>query len=179
MVKLVNILLMLLIFLSASFIHAQEIVNSLYYAKLGSAYPPGDSSNILPSFGLGARFQRGHYGWDLSLNLASAVFINYASLKGMFLFYPQTETKYPLYLGFGSGIGYHLSSVPMGQPFGSRSSEYGNVTLEGILGYEFRHASHFKTFIQLELSQPAFGFGGHQHRYSYRPGIAFTAGFGF
>lgn len=157
----------------------EEKRSSLYYIKLGITHPPGDSSGILPSFGLGARFQKDCYGFDLSANLGSIVFINYASLKGLFLFYPQPEKKHQLYCGIGPGIGYHLSFVPIGQPFGSTSNECGNMTLEGVLGYEFRHARHFKTFIQLELSQPTFGFGGHGPHTSYKPGVALTGGIGF
>lgn len=166
--------------LTLSILHAsQEKRSSLYYVKLGVAHPPGNSSGILPNFGIGARFQRDDYGFDLSLNLSSIVFTNYASLKGMFLLYPYPEKKHQLYFGLGPGIGYHLRSVPMGAPFGSASSEWGNMTLEGVLGCEFRHTHHFKTFIQLELSQPVFGFGGHGHHCGYKPGVALIGGFGF
>lgn len=180
MFNLKKLLLFLLLISSVLYADAdQEKRSSLYYVKLGAIHPPGDSSGILPSFGLGARFQRDYYGFDLSVNLGSVVFVNYASLKGVFLFYPRPEKKHQLYYGFGPGIGYHLTSVPLGGPFGSASSECGNMALEGILGYEFRHSDHFKTFIQLELSQPIFGFGGHGHRCGYKPGVALIGGFGF
>jgi hypothetical protein len=152
---------------------------SLYYIKIGLTKVPGDSSAILPSFGLGARFQRDYCGFDLSANIGSIVFNNYVSLKGIFLFYPQPQKKHQLYFGIGPGIGYHLNSIPLGDSFGSASDERGNVTIEGVLGYEFRHAPHFKTFIQIELSQPVFGFYGQGRHCSYKPGIAFTGGIGF
>lgn len=175
-----NLKKLFLFFLLFSFVlHAeQENRSSLYYLKLGATYPPGDSSGILPTFGLGTRFQRDYYGFDLSANLASIVFINYASLKGIFLFYPQPEKRSQLYFGFGPGIGHHLTSVPMGGPFGGATTEYGKATLEGVLGYEFRHTQHFKTFIQIELSQPIFGFSRHYHC-GYKPGVCLTGGFGF
>lgn len=177
-----NIIKVLIILSLVSFVslglHAEEKRSSLYYLKLGVIHPPGDSTGILPSFGLGARFQRGYYGFDLSANLGTAIFINYASLKGLFLFYPRPEKKHQLYCGIGPGIGYHLSSVPLGQPFGAATSKCGHVTLEACLGYEFRHTDHFKTFIQLELSQPIVGFGGHGSR-SYKPGVAVVGGIGF
>lgn len=172
--------LLLFFLLISSVLHAdQENESSLYYVKLGATHPPGDSSGILPSIGLGVRFQRDYYGFDLSANLGSIFFVNDASLKGIFLFYPRSEKRHQLYFGVGPGVGYHLTSVPMGAPFGGATTEYGNVTLEGVIGYEFRHARHFKTFIQLELSQPAFGFGGHKHHCSYKPGVALIGGFGF
>lgn len=166
--------------LISSALHAeQEKRSSLTYVKLGATHPPGNSSDILPDFGLGARFQRGYCGFDLSANLGSVVFVNYASLKGVFLFYPQPEKRHPFYFGMGPGVGYQFKSVPMGGPFGSATTEYGNITIEGALGYEFRHARHFKTFIQLELSQPTFDFGRHKHYGSYYPGLSLTGGFGF
>lgn len=172
--------LFLLFLLISSILHAdQEKRSSLYYVKLGATHPAGDSSGILPNFGLGARFQRDYYGFDLSVNLGSVVFINYASLKGIFLFYPRPGKRHQLYFGLGPGIGYHLTSVPVGGPFGSATTKCGNVTLEGVLGYEFRHAHHFKTFIQLELSEPTFGFGRHRHHCGYKPGIAIIGGLGF
>lgn len=164
--------------LSSSILHADlEKKSSLYYVKLGAVHP--GSSDILPNFGLGARFQRGYYGLDLSANLGSVVFTNYASLKGVFLFLPRPEKRHQLYFGIGSGVGYHLTSVPMGGPFGSATTEYGTIPLEGILGYEFRHARRFKTFIQIELSQPTFVFGGHPYHSCYKPGVALNGGVGF
>lgn len=164
----------------ASFLPAhQEKRSSLYYVKLGVAHPCGDSSDFLPSCGIGARFQKDYYGFDLSANISSMLFINDASLRGMFLFYPQPEKKHQFYLGVGPGISYRLIGVPMGAPFGGASRKRWNVTLEGALGYEFRHTPYFKTFIQLELTQPVFGFGGRGHRCSYAPGFALTGGIGF
>src|SRR5581483_6211429 len=105
--------LLLFFFLISSVLHAdQEKRSSLYYVKLGATHPPGDSSGILPSIGLGVRFQRDYYGFDLSANLGSIVFVNYASLKGIFLFYPRPEKRHQLYFGVGPGVGYHLTSVP-------------------------------------------------------------------
>lgn len=180
MFKSKNLLIILLIVLwIPSFLPAnQEKRSSLYYIKLGVAHPCGDSSYFLPSLGLGARFQKGYYGFDLSASHSTLVFMNYASLKGMFLFYPQPEKKHQLYLGVGPGIGCHFGGVPMGAPFGGASSKRWTLNLEGVLGYEFRHTAHFKTFIQLELTQPVFGFG-EGHRGSYKPGFALMGGIGF
>ena len=173
---------LILLLITSSFLPilgaSEEKKSSLYYAKLGATYPPGDSI-VLPTFGIGARFQRDHYGLDLSANLGSILLINYASLKGTFLFYPQPEKKNQLYFGVGPGVGYYLDSIPMGHPHGSTSGEWGIVTVEGVFGYEFRHTDHFKTFVQLELSQPTFGFAEQRHHSDYRPGFALTAGFGF
>jgi hypothetical protein len=178
MFKIINIFLFF--FLISSVLHANpEKKSSLYYMKLGAVYPPGGSSDILPNFGLGARFQRGYYGFDLSTDLGSLVFANYASLKGVFLLYPRPEKRHQHYFGIGPGLGYHLTSVPMGGPFGNGTTEYGNITLEGFVGYEFRHARHFKTFIQLEISQPTFIFGRHTYHSSYKPGVALIGSFGF
>lgn len=172
--------LFIFFFLTSSFLHAnQEKRSALYYVKLGAAHPPGTSSAILPSFGLGARFQKDSYGFDLSTNINSLIFINYTSLKGVFLFYPRPEKRHQLYFGMGPGLGYHLISVPMGGHYGSATTKYGDITLEGLVGYEFRHANHIKTFIQLELSQPSYVFGRPKLHNRYKPGIALTGGLGF
>ncbi len=168
--------LLLFISLISSGLHADpEKKSSLYYVKLGVAH----SSSGLANFGFGARFQRDYCGFDLSANLSTLVFINEASLKGIFLYYPQPEKRHQLYFGIGPGVGYHSASVPMGGPYGSATTEYGNITLEGVIGYEFRHSQHFKTFIQLELSQPIFIFGKHTYHSRYKPGAALMGGVGF
>lgn len=151
--------------------------SSMYYLKVGATNPPGDS-DVLPTLGIGARFQKDKYGFDLSANIGSLIFVNYASLKGIGLFYPNPEKQNQLYLGFGPGIGYFESSVPMGGPFGSASSHCGFLSVDGLVGYEFRHAPRFKTFVQLEISQPIFSFK-NQRRSTYKPGFALTAGIGF
>lgn len=117
-----------------------------------SALNIAGDSEVLPTIGLGARFQKNKHGFDISANFSSLIFTNYASLKGLFLFYPYPEKKNQFYLGVGPGIGYHLNFVPMGSPYGTASDSRGSVTLEGVLGYEFRHSKHLKTFIQLEIS---------------------------
>lgn len=152
--------------------------SSLYYLKLGAAYS-SDDSGVLPHFGLGARFQKDQYGFDLSANLNSMIFMNHISLKGLFLFYPYPKNKNQFYFGVGPGIGYRFSSVPMGQPYGCASDKQGYVAIEGIVGYEFRHSRHFKTFVQLEMTQPFFGFGGKKYHRNNKPGFAISAGMGF
>src|SRR5215207_8992178 len=87
------------IFFLTSFLSAEEKKPSLYYMKLGVICPPGDSDLLLPNLGLGARFKYNCYGIDLSANLGSMLFINYASLKGLILLYPHPEKKHPFYVG--------------------------------------------------------------------------------
>lgn len=157
----------------------EEERSSLYYLKLGVIYPPNGASSVLPSFGVGARFQRGSRGFDISANLSSLLFMNYASLKGIYLFYPHPEKKHQLYYGIGPGIGYHVNVFPMGGPFRTANAEHGNLTAEGVLGYEFRHTPSFKTFIQLEFSQPIAVFHQHGCRYRYQPGVTLCGGIGF
>lgn len=172
--------LFIFFFLTSSILHAnQEKGSSLCYIKLGAAHPPGTSSAVLPSFGLGTRLQKDYYGFDLSANINSLIFVNYASLKGAFLFYPQPGKSHQFYFGMGPGLGYHLTSVPMGGPYGSATTDYGNITVEGLVGYEFRHSNHLKTFIQLELSQPSYVWGRPKPHNGYKPGVALTGGLGF
>src|SRR5260221_10895877 len=156
----------------------QKQNNDLYYMKFGIVDPPVGSSGVLPAIGLGARFQRGEYGYDLSANLGSILFINYVSLKGMFLFYPQPEKTNQLYFGFGPGIGHYSSTFPM-MHYGNGARDRGVLTLEAVLGYEFRHSPNFATFVQLELTQPTFGLGGNSPHFGNKPGVALSVGVGF
>ncbi len=150
----------------------------LYYFKLGGTSIPGDSRTILPlpTVGLGIRFQKDSHGFDLSATLGSLLFFNYFSLKGLFLFYPQSEKTQRFYLGCGPGIGYCLSACSMGSPRVNASTEYGLLNFEGVLGYEFKCSRHFKTFVQFEISQPLLHIDGHSH---YTPGVGFSVGMCF
>lgn len=157
------LLLFLPVFLHSSSLQADLNRNSqMCYVKVGAGY--FTKGIYLPNFGLGVRFQREEHGCDLSFSFGSLVFENYASLKGMYLFYPKLQDKNQLYLGFGSGVGYYLSSVPMGMPYGSVTKSYASLNLEAVLGYEFNVNCYFKPFIQLELSQPIFNFSRSKYR---------------
>jgi hypothetical protein len=173
-----KILILIFSFLVISIvdIKSEEITrSSLYYIKFGVCDPPSDRPMILPNFGVGARFQRDYYGLDLSINTSSIVLINYASIKGLFLYYPYPEKKNQFYIGVGPGVGYHLSAGLWGS-----SSTKTSGSLEALIGYEFRHAEYFKTFVQLEFSQPFCSFSSsHYSSNKYNPGIAFTLGMGF
>ena len=163
---------------SLSFLDAEEENrSSLYYMKLGAVFPPGDSAYVLPVYGIGTRFQRSYYGIDLSANVATTGSINYLSLKGLFLFYPHPEKKNQFYLGIGPGIGYYTTAGLI-DPYASRSHECTMATLEGVIGYELRHSQRFKTFVQLEPSQPVFQLTD-DHPCRYKPGVALTFGIGF
>lgn len=172
-------LLILMMTASAAMLHAEpEKKSATYYAKFDAARPPSQGYGFLPSMGLGARFQKEHQGLDLSANLTTIGLLNYASVKGMWLFYPYPEKNNQLYLGAGPGVGYHLNVLPLGSPYGAVSDECGLVNVEGVVGYEFRHSRHLKTFVQVEPSFPVFRF--HQDgKYGNKPGVALTAGVGF
>lgn len=150
--------------------------SSSYYFKLGATYPP-KNSGLLPTVGLGIRVQKDYCGLDLSANLGTLVFVNYASLKSLCLFYPYPASRDQIYFGVGPGIGYQLNSIPKGIALHMASCRRGFLTVEGLIGYEFRHSDYYKTFMQIELFQPIISLNKH-HRH-YKPGIAFTAGIGF
>lgn len=171
-------LIVMFLLIVATICNAIENRSSLIYFKLGGIYPPQETKVVLPNFGIGARYQKGHYGFDVSLNLGSLVFVSCASVKGMVLFYPYPEKLHQFYYGIGPGLGYQERGIPMGLPFGGAGYAWWNVNIEGVLGYEFRHSAHFKTFIQLEVSQPVYQFGG-KYRGSYMPGVAIMGGIGF
>lgn len=183
MSKTKKILICILCISSFASLHADiEKTSSLFYAKLDASRPPGESI-ILPSLGLGARFQWDYIGWDLSANFASKRSIDYTSLKGLILFYPAPWKIHQFYLGIGQGVRFYeyvgLIEAYRIFPHGIFANDATIINLEGVLGYEFRHKRHLKTFIQLEPSQPLSISQGVKCNYGYSPGVALTAGVGF
>lgn len=152
----------------------------LYYLKLGAVTIPGNVGIALPTLGVGARFQKGYYGLDLSANLGSMFAMsNYISLKSIFLLYPQPIKQHQLYMGCGPGLGFCSHAILMGGPLvGGGSMENSSFNLEGVLGYEFRHPPHYKTFIQFEISQPVIYIKNRAYQ-NYIPGIGLSVCVGF
>lgn len=160
----------------------EEKSSTLFYVKLGMMHPfdiSTRSNDVLPIFGVGARLQKGNIGFDASANLATIALVNYASLKGVFLVYPLPEKRNQLYFGVGPGIGEVTDVFP--SLFGEEeTNELGMLTVEGVVGYEFRHTPCFKTFIQLELTQPVVRFSyRNDGRDYFKTAIALTVGAGF
>ena len=121
---------------------------------------------LLPTVGLGARFQQGHFGCDLSASLGSVIVINELKGKALCLWYPYPESKHRFYCGVGPGVSYALDL------FNTRSF----ITAEGLIGFEFKHARFFKTFLQLELSQPVHRLSAGRH---FPASAALSFGLGF
>lgn len=176
-------LLSLVVLLLGTRLHADDACecenqSSLYYMKFGAQLVPGERTIVLPTLGLGARYQWDRHGCDFSVNGSSLIFFNYFSFKALYLYYPMPERKNQLYFGVGPSIGYYAGGIP--GPGDCRGcGEYGCVNLEGLVGYEFRHSRHFKTFVQLELTQPAIYTHSTRKHGHYAPGVAITGGLGF
>lgn len=174
--------LLIITLLASDKIVANEYVKvrPLYYLKLGATQVPGEREEILPTLGIGARFQKEYYGVDVSANLSSMLFLsNYVSLKGMFLYYPQPHRRDQLYFGVGPGIGYRsVAILGCGPMVRGGSFEHGLLNLEGVVGYEFRYHHHFKPFIQLEISQPVC-YLKDKLRHNFTPGLTVLLGIGF
>ena len=173
------IIIFLFVFCIFPTLHANDKkTSSLAYMKLGVAKPPGRFNVLLPSVGVGARFQNGYYGADLSVNLTTLVLYNYASAKGLFLYYPLPYNQHQLYFGLGPGVGCEEMPRPnCGGHIGTRATKV--LNLEGLVGYEFRHARFFKTFVQIELSQPVHVMNGYQNKNNYIPCVGLSFGIGF
>jgi hypothetical protein len=64
MIKIKALILFFVVF--SSYLCAEEQKqSSLHYFKVGGVLPPNYSSVPMPNIGLGARYQKGHYGVDL------------------------------------------------------------------------------------------------------------------
>lgn len=141
-----------------------------YYVKMGAAYPP------LPTFGIGARFQHGQNGFDLSANIDSLLIFNYGEIKGLYLYYPYPEEDHPVYMGIGLGVAYRINLFNDKGLYGYSG---GTIPIHFVFGREFRKNHHLKTFVQLEVSQPVIHFDRLNGNHSYAPRVAAVFGLGF
>ena len=79
---------------------------------------------FIPSFGVGARYQKGHSGFDLSLDYHTLLIANGISAKGSYMYYfPHEDFDRQFYMGTGVGGvvylgGDHYASRRMGMGFG-------------------------------------------------------------
>lgn len=165
------VILVIVLIASVTSIFANDAnTSSMFYFKGGASLPPCQVSKRhvpVPAVGLGYRWQKGNTGFDLSLSAGSLFVINYASVKGLFLFYPNPERS-RFYFGVGPGYVHNVSI----------DNSNRCLSLEGVIGYEFASSYRCKPFIQLEITQPVVTF---KSRFSSKktPGVTVMFGIGF
>lgn len=169
MKKIITLIILLIVCVTTVFAN-EASSSSMVYFKGGASLPPCQVSKRhvpVPSVGLGYRWQKGRTGFDLSLNAGSLFVVNYASVKGLFLFYPNPQES-RFYFGVGPGYVHNVSI----------DNSNRCLSLEGVIGYEFASSCRCKPFIQLEITQPVVTF---KSRFSSKktPGVALMFGIGF
>ena len=144
--------------------------NSFNYVRVGPGAFPGYAIPVYPTLGFGRRVQYNNHGYDISIDVHSALVLNFISLKGeyMFFFPKSTLSNHQYYLG--SGINY------MSFFFLLPSS----LSLEVTPGIQYKRKSGRYNFIQLDISHPIYNrFATAYKRKKYVPGIGLSFGFGF
>jgi len=141
-----------------NFLEINESVSPiLFYSKIGGGLMPGGAPCV--SLGIGGRYRHGHHGIDFSVNGHgfTLIFMNAYSIstKAQYLYYPKPHSNYALYLGGGVGYTsmYDDAFVPINGGVGtSHTTQF--LTLDGVVGCEFRRDKKIKPILQLELSMP-------------------------
>lgn len=145
--------------------------NSFNYFRVGPGAIPGYAIPLYPTLGFGRRVQNNNHGYDISIDVHSALLINWISLKGeyMFFFPKATQSNHQYYLG--SGINYESFF------FFPPSS----ISLEVTPGIQYKRKSGRYNFIQLDISNPIYNPLSAEY-YALKknvPGIGLSFGFGF
>ncbi len=142
-------------------IRSDEMPNSFH------PYMKGGAFIILPTAGMGLRYQKGHHGCDLSGSYTLAPFAGpLKNLKVLYLYYPFSSKH--LYCGVGMGGAWWKGEF-------ERRYQRG-VSFEQTIGYEWLSKKFYKDlfyFAQLELSECEFLFQ------TWAPLPTFTMGIGF
>ncbi|NGX41603.1 MAG: hypothetical protein KR126chlam4_01445 [Candidatus Anoxychlamydiales bacterium] len=143
--------------------------NSFNYVRVGPGAIPGQAIPYYPTLGFGRRVQNNNHGYDISIDVHSALLINWISLKGeyMFFFPKATQSNHQYYLG--SGINYmSYFFFPVA------------ISLEVTPGIQYKTKSGRYIFIQLDISNPIYNpFFTDYKREKYVPGVGLSIGFGF
>ena len=96
---------------------------------------------FIPSVGVGARYQKGSTGFDLSIDYNTLLFVNVLSTKGSFFyFFPHQDFDKQFYIGGGIGGGVLLSRE---YSSGNQGTGFVVMTLGKKMGR--------KTYAQFEL----------------------------
>ena len=127
---------------------------SFTYLKMGAmdTYPT-DTVQIVPGLGLGYRLNTGDGAVDFSANYTRGTGLNgkevtyfYTFPKVSYLHYLSPSKSQSLYVGAGLAFG-SLKNKEMAKFIGLIPS--------ATLGYEMNRKANFRSFLQLDVSQPA------------------------
>jgi hypothetical protein len=186
--------------------NAEAQKNDTIYMKVGvnESKLPKNDENMMPGLGLGYRTSSGHHGLDVSVegnvreirNLAQERVTNYAYTlpKVNYLFVLSPKSANSLYAGAGLAIGgIKQTTIVDGQEAvinaedqkevtpaiaaSEKNQEFHGLIPTAVVGYEFNRTGALKTFVQLDVSQPALAV--RKDGDFFTPKVALSAGIGF
>lgn len=140
--------------------NSSPVSPTLLYLKTGG----GTLANGYPQIaaGLGGRCRKDYHGLDISINVQGFLELyrseSLVAPKVQYLFYPFPHHRHALY--FGGGVGYGCAydhDVPRHQGKREYSSIYHFLTVDGVIGCEFRRDEKFNPILQLEISNCVVG----------------------
>ncbi len=184
----------------------EEQKNSTIYMKVGvnESNLPKNDENMMPGLGLGYRTATGHHGVDVTVegnareihNLAHERVTNFAYTlpKVNYLFVLSPKSNSSLYAGAGLALGGIQQTTvvdakeavineedkteisPAVAAF-EKYQEFHGLIPTAVVGYEFNRNGAVKTFVQVDVSQPAIAV--RKEGDFFTPKVALSAGIGF
>lgn len=138
---------------------------NIKYLKIGPGAISGCIIPAYPTIGFGKRVQKNlHHGYDFSIDIHSAILINFLSLKAQYMYFCDESNQKQFYLG--SGFNLETPCIIL-LPVGIRS-----VSFEITPGIQYKTQTGKIRFLQLDISQPLY--------MNYRfPVVGLSYGFGF
>jgi len=144
-------------------IQIKSIKHQFTYIRLGVGTSfSNNNPQIMPSLGLGKRYQYSHIGIDISANWMAKNFKTgsneyYFSIpKILLLFFITPKSNASFYFGFGPSYG-RIVSPQKGTPFDSDYQEerkFLGVLAEGTIGLEIAPKHAVKSFIGFDIAYP-------------------------
>lgn len=129
--------------------------NSFFYVKMGAGDShPTNSAQVLPGIGLGYRLNGGNSAIDFSAHYTSGRGVKGDKERAYFLTFPRVSylrylsPKSPHSLYGGVGLAWTTLKT-------KDNRRFNGLTPSATVGYEITRQSRLKTFLQIDVSQPA------------------------
>lgn len=177
--------------------------NGTIYMKMGvnDSELPKNDQNLMPGLGIGYRAAYGHHAVDVSAEgnrreirdvmNERAINYSYALPKVNYLFYATPASNNSLYAGAGMALGGMKQTsvvaateavvadgiVTPAVAAYNDTQEFHGIIPNVAAGYEFNRKGSVKTFVQLDVSQPALAV--MREGSFFGPKVALSAGIGF
>lgn len=180
--------------------------NDTIYMKVGvnESNLPKNDENMMPGLGVGYRTSTGNHGVDFTVegnvreirNLENERVTNYAytlpKVNYLFILSPKSDNSF--YAGAGLAIGgikqttviaakdavvnvEDQTEITPAVAAYNKNQEFHGLIPNVVVGYEFNRNGAVKTFVQVDVSQPALAV--RKDGVFFTPKVAFFAGIGF